>query len=150
MGFCTPKQYKAFLHNAPLFERFIVDQGIMLIKYFFDVSQDVQEKRFLARIKDPMRHWKLSPMDVESWRRWWDYTAAYVEMIEHTDTEWAPWYRVQADSKRRARLNCIAHLLSLIPYEELPFEAPKAGKRRPRPAGTPDTVPFRHEVPQVY
>ena len=150
MGFCTPEQHAAFLREVPAFERFIVDEGIILIKYFFDVSREVQEERFLARIEDPMRQWKLSPMDVESWRRWWDYTAAYAQMIDRTDTEWAPWYRVQADSKRRARLNCIAHLLSVVPYEKLPFEPPKAGKRKPRSAGTPETITFRHEVPRVY
>ena len=100
MGFCTPEEHADFLCMVPLFEEQVVSQGIRLIKYFFDVSQDVQEQRFLARLKDPLRHWKLSPMDVESWRRWWDYTAAYAEMIERTDTDWAPWYRVQADVKR--------------------------------------------------
>ena len=128
----------------------MVEEGIILLKYFFDVSQDEQERRFAARITDPMRHWKLSPMDVESWRRWWDYTAAYARMIEATDTEWAPWHRVQADDKRRARLNCIAHLLSRVPYEKVPFEPPKAGKRHKRRPGTPETVDFRHEVPAVY
>jgi len=150
MGFCSAEQYERFLRVAPLFEQEFVEEGIILIKYFFDVSREEQERRFIARATDPLKHWKLSPMDVESWRRWWDYIAAYVQMIDRTDTDWAPWYRVQADSKRRARLNCIAHLLSLIPYEELPFEAPKAGKRKRRPAGTPETIPFRHEVPQVY
>ena len=97
-----------------------------------------------------MRHWKLSPMDVESWRMWWDYTAAYVRMLDATDTEWAPWYRVQANDKRRARLNCISHLLSMVPYKKIPFDAPKLDKRKkPRP-GTPEKVSFRREVPQVY
>jgi len=149
MGFCTPEQHSKFLRTVPNFEREIVDEGIILIKYFFDVSQEVQEQRFLARAADPMRHWKLSPMDVESWRRWWDYTAAYAEMIDATDTEWAPWYRVQADIKRHARLNCITHLLSKIPYEKLPFEPPEAGKRKKRPAGVPETLTFRHTVPDV-
>jgi len=150
MGFCTPEDRADFLRMVPLFEEQAVSQGIRLIKYFFDVSQDVQEQRFLARLKDPLRHWKLSPMDVESWRRWWDYTAAYAEMIEKTDTEWAPWYRVQADVKRSARLNCIAHLLSQIPYEVLPFAPPKLGKPKRRRKGTPDALRFTHEVPQRF
>jgi polyphosphate kinase 2 len=150
MGFCTPEEHADFLRTTPLFEKHVVSQGIRLIKYFFDVSQDVQEQRFLARQKDPLRHWKLSPMDVESWRRWWDYTAAYAEMIERTDTEWAPWYRVQADVKRNARLNCIAHLLSQIPYEVLPFEPPELGKRDKRAKGIPDDLTFTHDVPQLF
>jgi polyphosphate kinase 2 (PPK2 family) len=99
---------------------------------------------------DPLRHWKLSPMDVESWQRWWDYSAAYQRMLEATDTEWAPWYRVHADDKRRARLDCIAHLLSVISYKKLPFTPPEAGKRRERRPGTPKQLTFRHEVPRIY
>jgi polyphosphate kinase 2 len=150
MGFCTDQEYERFLRVCPAVEREIIDEGIILIKYFFDVSQAEQERRFLARITDPMRHWKLSPMDVESWRRWWEYTAAYQRMLEATDTEWAPWYRVQADDKRRARLNCIAHLLSHINYEPLPFTPPEAGKRKKRRPGTPESLTFHHEVPQIY
>lgn len=150
MGFCTDEQYERFLRVCPAFEREIVEEGIILIKYFFDVSQDVQEQRFLARINDPMRQWKLSPMDVESWRRWWDYTAAYARMIEATDTDWAPWHKVHADEKRRARLNCIAHLLSMVQYEKLPFEPPKPAKRKRRKPGTPEHLTFDHEVPLVY
>ena len=148
--FAPPEQTARFLEVAPKFERYFVDDGIILIKYFFDVSQDVQEERFRARIKDPMRHWKLSPMDVESRRRWWDYTAAYADMIEATDTEWAPWYRVPADDKRCARLNCISHLLSVIPYKKLAFEPPEMGKRRKRGEGMPERVNFAHEVAKVY
>ena len=150
MGFCTDHEYEHFLRMCPPYEREFIESGIILIKYFFDVSQQEQERRFLARIKDPMRHWKLSPMDVESWRRWWDYTAAYERMLEATDTDWAPWYRVQADNKRRARLNCIAHLLSRINYEPLPFTPPEAGKRKKRRPGAPESLTFRHEVPQIY
>ena len=150
MGFCSNNEYERFLRTCPATEREIVEEGIILIKYFFDVSQGEQGRRFLARINDPMRHWKLSPMDVDSWRRWWDYTAAYVRMLDATDTEWAPWYRVQADNKRRARLNCIAHLLSRVPYEEIPFECPKSGKRIERGPGVPEALQFRHEVPRVY
>jgi polyphosphate kinase len=150
MGFCTDDEYHSFIKNAPLFERHIVSQGIILIKYFFDVSREVQQKRFLARIKDPMRHWKLSPMDVESWRRWWDYTDAYAKMIEATDTEWAPWFRVHADSKRRARLNCISHLLSMIPYKKLPFEPPKPAKRKRRSPDGAERIIFANEVPEIF
>ena len=150
MGFCTQREYEDFLKTVPLFERELIGDGIQIIKYFFDVSPDVQEERFMARITDPMRHWKLSPMDVESWRRWWDYTAAYQRMLEATDTDICPWYRVQADDKRRARLNCISHLLSLIPYEEQEFVPPKGGKRHRKKPGTPRELAFRHAVPPVY
>ena len=150
MGFCTEEQYERFLRVAPKFEREFVEQGIILIKYFFDVSQQEQERRFIARATDPLRHWKLSPMDVESWRRWWDYTGAYAGMLEATDTDWAPWYRVQANDKKRARLNCISHLLSLIPYKKLPYTPPKPGKRHKPKPGTPKSLTFKHSVPEVY
>ncbi len=150
MGFCRPDEYKQFLAEAPRFEKYVVDQGIIFVKYFFEVSQEEQEKRFLARARDPLRHWKLSPMDVESWRRWWDYTEAYADMVEATDTKWAPWYRVDADDKRRARLNCIAHLLSRFPYEELPFIPPDPGRRKSKPKGAPERLSFTHDVPALY
>jgi len=150
MGFCTKRQYERFLSLCPIVEKELTEEGILLIKYFLDISQKEQKRRFKARATDPMRHWKLSPMDVESWRRWHDYTRAYDHMLDVTDTPWAPWYRVQADDKRRARLNCIAHLLSLIPYEPLPLKAPKLGKRNKRRLGAPKQISFRHEVPQVY
>jgi polyphosphate kinase 2 len=150
MGFCTDDEYERFLVSCPQVERQMVEDGIVLIKYFFDVGQAEQERRFLKRMTDPLRHWKMSPMDVESWRRWWDYTEAYQRMLEATDTAWAPWYRVPADDKRRARLNCIAHLLGMIPYKKIPFEPPHPGKRKKRRPGTPLDVTFKHEVPQVY
>ena len=150
MGFCTEKEYERFLRVVPRWEQEFVDQGIILIKYFFDVSQQEQERRFMARITDPLRHWKLSPMDVESWRRWWDYTAAFARMLDVTGTEWAPWYRVQANDKKRARLNCIAHLLSLIPYKKMSFTPPKAGKRKEPKPGTPKHLTFKNPVPEVY
>ena len=128
----------------------LVEQGIKIIKYFFDVSQEVQKERFLARMTDPMRHWKLSPMDVESYRRWWEYTAAYERMLEATDTSHCPWYRVQADDKRRARLNCISHLLSQFDYEEQDWVAPKLGNRKKKKPGTPEVLDFKHTVPTVY
>lgn len=150
MGFCTQDQYERFLHTCPLFEQHIVEEGVILIKYFFDVAQDVQEERFRARAEDPRKHWKLSPMDIESWARWWDYTAAYDRMIKATDTEAAPWYRVPANDKRTARLNCISHLLSMIPYEPVPFELPELPERHDRNDATPDTLEFTHSVPERF
>ncbi len=150
MGFCTQDQYERFKTICPLIEREIVEDGVILIKYFFDVSQQVQEERFVARMEDPMKHWKLSPMDVQSWARWWDYTKAYDAMIKATDTDYAPWWRVKADDKRSARLNCITHLLSVIPYKKIPFEVPVPPKRRKRGRGVPETLEFAHTVPEKY
>jgi len=150
MGFCNQHEYENFLEVCPQFEKELIDSNIYLIKYFFEVSQEQQEKRFMARANDPMRHWKLSGMDVESWRRWWDYTEAYQRMLDVTDTSYAPWYRVQANDKRRARLNCIAHLLSVIPYKKMDWTPPEMGKRRKREEGTPEKLTFKHEIPLVY
>ena len=150
MNFCTQEEYERFLRGCPMVERHMTDGGIILIKYFFEVSQEVQQARFIARAKDPRKHWKLSPMDVESWARWWDYTKAYDAMIRATDTDFAPWYRVRADDKRSARLNCISHLLSQIPYKEIPFELPKVPKRRKRGKNFPDTLTFAHSVPELF
>src|SRR6185503_13592696 len=119
MGFCTEEEYLEFLHTCPEFERMLIRSGTILIKYWFSVSDDEQEKRFQARIKDPTKRWKLSPMDLESRRRWQDYSRAKDEMLAYTDIKQAPWYVVNADSKKRAHLNCIAHLLSVIPFEDL-------------------------------
>jgi polyphosphate kinase 2 (PPK2 family) len=113
----------------------IVKNGIILRKYFLDVSQDEQRRRFEARINDPVKHWKLSPMDTESVRRWWDYTAAYQRMIEATHTPEAPWHIVPADDKRRARLNLIRHLLDSIPYKKVDIDLPKIPKAQSRPKG---------------
>ena len=129
MDFCTQDQYQSFVDNCPKFESHIVKAGIILIKFWLEVGQEEQERRFKARIKDPMRQWKLSPMDVESFPRWYAYSQARDMMLAATDTEDAPWYIVRSDDKRRARLNCIAHLLSLIPYEELPRDKVKLPKR---------------------
>ena len=150
MNFCTQDEYERFLQTVPGFEREAIAAGIQIIKYFFDVSQEEQERRFVIRATDPMRHWKLSPMDMESWRRWWDYTAAYQRMLDATDTDEAPWYHVQTDDKRRARLNCISHLLSLIPYKKMDWKPPEKGKRKSKKAGAPEQLTFRHEVPQAY
>jgi len=120
MEFCSEEQNERFLELCPEVEKYIVDGGITLIKVWLEVGQDEQERRFSARIDDPLRQWKLSPMDLESYRRWYDYSRARDRMLEVTDTAHAPWHIVHSDNKRRARLNCIAHLLSLIPYDKVP------------------------------
>jgi polyphosphate kinase 2 len=130
MGFCKQEEYEEFMRVCPPFEETLIRSGIILLKYFLDVSQAEQKRRFLKRINDPMRHWKLSPMDIKSYRLWWVYTKAYDRMIFETDTEIAPWYIVKSDDKRRARLNCITHLLSMIPYKKLKFDAPELSMRR--------------------
>ncbi len=138
MGFCTPDEYRRFLHQCPIFERLLIEDGIILVKYWFSVSDEEQERRFQSRIDDPMRRWKLSGMDLEARMRWEDFSRAKDEMFVHTDLEDSPWYVVEADDKRRARLNCIAHLLSLIPYQDvhepdvkLPKRPPSSGYERP-------------------
>ncbi len=150
MGFCTDKEYEDFLLRAPSFERYIQDNGIILIKYFLDVSQDVQRSRFEARIEEPMKHWKLSPMDTESVRRWWDYTKAYQRMFAATHTPDTPWHIVPADDKRRARLNLISHLLDTIPYEKVPPSLPKIPKAKPKPKGASDTLGAGQVIPARY
>jgi polyphosphate kinase 2 (PPK2 family) len=119
MGFCKEEEYQEFLRSCPEFERMLVRSGIILIKYWFSVSDEEQEVRFQGRLKDPTKRWKLSPMDVESRSRWVEYSQAKDEMFAYTDIKQAPWYVVNADDKKRARLNCIHHLLSLIPYDDL-------------------------------
>jgi polyphosphate kinase len=120
MGFCTDEEYERFLRVCPAWERDLIEAGITLIKYWFEISQDEQTRRFSERINDPRKIWKLSPMDLESHRRWYDYARARDAMFAATDSPESPWYVVDADDKRRARLNCIAHFLSLIPYEDIP------------------------------
>jgi polyphosphate kinase 2 len=129
MGFCTKDQYKDFVENCPKFESHVVKAGIILIKFWLEVGQEEQQRRFEARIKDPLRQWKLSPMDLESYARWYAYSRARDMMLEATDSEEAPWYVVRSDDKRRARLNCISHLLDLIPCEEVPRDKVKLPKR---------------------
>lgn len=130
MGFCTAEQHDKFLEQCPIAEKYIVDGGIILIKYWMEVGQKEQERRFEARIKDPLRQWKLSPMDLESFRRWYEYSRARDIMLKATDTKHAPWYVVRSDDKRKARLNCITHILSLIPYRKVPREKIKLPKRK--------------------
>ncbi len=138
MGFCTDDEYSEFLRSCPEFERMLVRSGIILIKYWFSVSDEEQEKRFQSRLEEPHKRWKLSPMDLESRSRWIEYSKAKDRMFAHTDIKQAPWYVVKSDIKKHARLNCIAHLLSMIPYEDLtpePIELPhredSAGYVRP-------------------
>jgi len=131
MGFCTKEEYSRFMHQCPIFERLLVEDGILLRKYWFSVSDEEQQRRFRSRLHDPMRNWKLSPMDLESITRWEDYSRAKDEMFVHTDIPEAPWHVVESDDKRSARINMIAHLLSTIPYRNV---RPPALKLPPRPA----------------
>ncbi len=150
MGFCTDEEYREFLHSCPTFERMLVRSGIILIKYWFSVNDEEQERRFQARLDDPTRHWKLSPMDMESRNRWVEYSKAKDEMFAHTDIKQAPWYVVDADSKRRARLNCIHHLLSLIPYEDLTPDPVTLPPRRSEQAYVRPPISEQTFVPDRY
>lgn len=150
MGFCTDEDYEHFMRLVPPVERELVNNGIILLKYFLDVSQDEQRRRFADRIDDPVKHWKLSPMDVESVRRWWDYTRAYQDMLSGTDTPASPWYIVPSDDKRRARLNLIAHMLSTIPYKKIKIDMPKVPKAEPKPGGVKAGLPATNIVPSRY
>ena len=150
MGFCTEEEYREFLRSCPEFERMLVRSGIILIKYWFSVSDEEQERRFQQRIDDPTRRWKLSPMDLHSRLRWVEYSIAKDEMFKYTDTKQCPWWVVNSDDKKRARLNCISHLLSQIPYEDLtpePIELPprQSDLGYVRPPITDQTF-----VPEVY
>jgi polyphosphate kinase len=151
MGFCTKDQYKAFVENCPKFESYITKAGITLFKFWLEVGQEEQRRRFEARIEDPLRQWKLSPMDLESYARWYGYSRARDLMLEATDTYDAPWFIVRTDDKRRARLNCISHLLDLIPYEDVAREKIKLPKRSDK-GEYDDQAPLkgRHFVPEKY
>jgi polyphosphate kinase 2 len=129
MGFCTPEQHKRFLELCPQVEKFAVEGGIILIKLWLEVGQEEQESRFKARIEDPLRQWKLSPMDTESFGRWYDYSRARDMMLEATDTKHAPWRLIRSDDKRRARLNVISHILNTIPYKKVSRDKVKLPKR---------------------
>ncbi|MGO4438421.1 polyphosphate kinase 2 [Rhizobium sp. RAF56] len=146
MGFCPEKKVQRFLELAPNFEAAIVESGVILLKYFLTVSEEEQERRFRRRIDDPTRQWKLSPMDVESYQRWWDYTRAYDEMLRRTDSNHAPWWIVPSDDKERARVNCISHILQSIPYERVKFAKPDLGKRQKQPADYVEDHSIRHVV----
>jgi polyphosphate kinase len=129
MGFVSKEAHRRFLTRCPEIEKYIIDGGIILIKIWLEVGQEEQEKRFLKRISDPLRQWKLSPMDLESYRRWYDYSKARDLMLEATDVKHAPWHIVRTDDKRRGRLNCIAHILSVIPYKKIAHDKVKLPKR---------------------
>jgi polyphosphate kinase 2 len=151
MGFCTEEQYRQFLKLCPTVERYIADAGIVLIKYWLEVGQKEQQRRFEARRKDPLRQWKLSPMDLESFRRWYDYSRARDNMLAATDSKHAPWYLVRSDDKRRARLNCISHLLSLIPYKKVPRQRVKLPKRAQKHGYNDQaSIKGRKYVPELY
>ncbi|MFI1170399.1 polyphosphate kinase 2 [Streptomyces melanogenes] len=134
MGFCTEEEHERFLRQCPVFERMLVEDGILLLKYWFSVSDAVQEQRFRRRLEDPTRRWKLSPMDLESLTRWEAYSRAKDEMFQHTDIREAPWHVVESDDKRKARLNMIAHLLAAVPYHEVPRTPLSLPERPPAPS----------------
>jgi polyphosphate kinase 2 len=150
MGFCSKGEYKEFLRSCPLFEQMLVNSGIYLVKYWFSVSDEVQEKRFRERMQNPIKRWKLSPMDLEARKHWVEYSKAKDTMLEFTDLKHTPWFIVDADNKKRARLNCIAHLLNQIPYKnlspiemELPPRQPDTGYKRPKKSK-------QNWVPKIY
>jgi polyphosphate kinase 2 len=150
MGFCTNEEYWRFMRNCPQFERMLVRDGIILLKYWFSVSDKEQERRFQQRANDPRRRWKLSPIDLEARKRWIEFSKAKDQMFEYTDTKICPWYVVNSDDKKRARLNCISHLLSMIPYEDI---LPPAMDLPPRQVSSGYVrMPFEEQtfVPEVY
>jgi polyphosphate kinase 2 len=151
MGFCTEEQHRRFLELCPVFEKYLTSNGIILLKYWLEVSNEEQERRFKARIEDPLRQWKLSPTDLPSRSRWYDYSRARDMMLAATDTEEAPWYIVPSDDKKRARLNCISHLLKQIPYEKIGTEKvvlPKVSKEKE--FDDQATLRGRRFVPEKY
>jgi polyphosphate kinase 2 len=150
MGFCSDEEYEEFFHSAPEFERMLVRSGIILIKYWFSITDDEQHLRFMMRIHDPLKQWKLSPMDLESRRRWEDYTRAKEHMLDKTHIPEAPWWIVEAVDKKRARLNTIAHLLGQIPYEEVPHTNPILPERVHNPNYIRGPLPRQMYVPDVY
>ncbi|MGE5089949.1 MAG: polyphosphate kinase 2 [Candidatus Levyibacteriota bacterium] len=149
MGFCTEEQVKRFLMMAPLVERAIIESGVLLLKYWLEVSPDEQTRRLEERIHDGRKIWKLSPMDLKSYSRWFDYSRARDDMFQATDSSWAPWFVVRSDDKRRARLNMITHLLGRIPYEDIPQEKVKLPKRQKQGDYRDPGYPFKF-VPEPY
>ena len=151
MGFCSKEQYRQFLEICAEVEKYIVDAGIILIKYWLEVGKKEQQRRFEARLKDPLRQWKLSPMDLESFRRWYEYSRARDKMFAATDTEHAPWHLIRSDDKRSARLNCISHLLGMIPYKRVPREKVRLPKRSDkRSYDDQRSLRGRHFIPEKY
>jgi polyphosphate kinase 2 len=151
MGFCTPEQHRRFLELCPVMEHYIASSGIKLLKFWLEVGNEEQEKRFTARIEDPLRQWKLSPMDLPAREKWYEYSRARDMMLEATDTEQAPWHIVRSDDKKRARLNCIAHLLSLLDYEKVSAKKVKLPKRSMKGAYDDQaTLKGRRFIPEKY
>jgi polyphosphate kinase len=151
MGFCTPEQHRRFLELCPVVEKYIVESGIILIKFWLEVSDKEQKRRFKARVTDPLRQWKLSPMDLPSRSKWFEYSRARDMMLEATDTKWAPWHIVRSDNKKCARLNCIAHLLELVPYKKLPHPKVKLPARSMKGAYDDQaSLKRRKFVPEKY
>ena len=151
MGFCTSEQHKDFLKLCPEVEKYLVDGGIQLIKIWLEASDKEQKRRFEARMEDPLRQWKLSPMDLPSRSKWFEYSRARDLMLEATDTKWAPWHILRSDDKKRARLNCISHVLSLIPYKKVPRDKVKLPKRSKKGAYDDEaTLKGRKFVPEKY
>jgi polyphosphate kinase 2 len=149
MGFCTEKEVQRFLEVVPHFEKLMVESGIILVKYWLEVSQEEQTRRMENRIGDGRKIWKLSPMDLESYKRWYDYSRARDAMFEATDSGWAPWHVVKSDDKKRARLNVIHHLLSLVPYKELPRDKVELPKRQSPRGYTEPAYEFKY-IPEVF
>ncbi len=150
MGFSTPEEVEEFYRSCPEFERMLIRSGIILIKYWFSVSDEIQEQRFQERMDDPRKRWKLSPMDLEARVRWVEYSHAKDDMFRHTDIKQAPWYVVDADDKRRAHLNCIHHLLSLLPYEDLQPQKMELPPRQPDTGYVRPPLDEQNFVPQIY
>jgi len=150
MGFCTDEEYEEFLRSCPEFERMLVRSGIILIKYWFSISDEEQERRFQSRLKEPHKRWKLSPIDIESRSRWVEYSRAKDQMFAHTDIKQAPWYVVNSDVKRHARLNCISHLLSMIPYQDLTPEAVELPELKESRGYVRPPMSDQNFVPEVY
>jgi len=151
MGFCSKEQHRDFLELCPVVERYVTNAGIKLIKFWLEVSDQEQERRFEARITDPLRQWKLSLMDLPSRSHWFDYSRARDKMLKATDSRWAPWHILRSDDKKRARLNCIAHLLKLLPYKKVPREKVRLPERSMKHAyDDQETLKGRTFVPEIY
>ncbi|MDW3194330.1 MAG: polyphosphate kinase 2 [Cytophagales bacterium] len=150
MGFCTEEEHQEFLRSCPEFERMLIRSGVILLKYWFSVSDEVQEKRFQARVSDPMKRWKFSPMDLQSRAKWVEYSKAKDEMFAHTDTKQSPWYVVNADDKKKARLNCIHHLLSKVPYEPLQYDDIELPPLKEDVSYVRPPMDYQEFIPEVY
>ncbi|WP_299549465.1 polyphosphate kinase 2 [Seonamhaeicola sp.] len=150
MGFCTQEEYEEFLRSCPEFERMLVRSGIILLKYWFSVSDEEQEKRFKNRINNPLKRWKFSPMDLESRSKWLEYSKAKDEMFAHTDTKQVPWYVVNSDNKKRARLNCISHVLSKIPHEKMILEPVDLPQLPDKEAYVRPPMDYQTFIPEKY